>query len=62
MVAWLQDFKTTGCSWQLLADIVLRMAHAVLESHTVQKIQVLSDAITCLKPQPQWPPGSILNA
>ena len=53
--------RPEGCSWQPLTDIVLRMAVGVLESDTVQKIQVLSIAGTCLKPHPQWPPSSILN-
>ena len=34
----------------------------VLESDSVQKTQVLSDAGMCLKPHPQWPSGPILGA
>ena len=46
MVTQLQggDFETRSWSWQLLVDIVLRMAGGVLEFDTVQKTQVLSDA------------------
>ena len=49
-----------GGSWQPPADTVLRMAGDVLESDPVQKIQVLSDAGTCLRPHPQWALDSIL--
>ena len=39
------------------------MVGGVLETHTVQKIQIMSNAeTTCLKPHPQWPPSSILDA
>ena len=48
-------------SWQLLADIILRMI-GVLECDIVQEIQVLSDTGTCLKPHLQWLPSSILDA
>ena len=39
--------------------MVLSMAGDTLVFDTVQKIQVLSDAGTCLKPQP---PGCVLDA
>ena len=42
--------RSEGCSWQLLADTVLRMAAGILESDAGQKIQVLSDAGMHLKP------------
>ena len=50
--------------WQLavLIDTVLRMAGDVLESDPVQKIQVLSDVATCLRPHSQWVLDSILEA
>ena len=38
------------------------MAGGALVFDTVQNIQVLSDAGMCLKPHPQQPPGSILDA
>ena len=57
-----EDLEVSGCSWQLLADTVLRMSGGVFESDTVQKIQVLSDGGTCLKPYPQWPSSSSLDA
>ena len=44
---------------QLLTDMILSMAGDALVFDTVQKIQVLSDAGKCLKPQP---PGCILDA
>lgn len=52
------DLETKVCA----AAAVLRMAGGALESDNVQKIQVLSDAGTCLKPHPQWPPSSVLDA
>ena len=48
--------------WHLPADIFLKMAGSDLEFDTVQKIQVLGDEGMCLKPYPQWPLGSILDA
>ena len=38
------------------------MPGSVLESDTVQKIQVLSNTRTCVKSCPQWIPSSILDA
>ena len=43
---FLVPFRPSGCSWQLLADTVLRMTGDVLESDTVQKTQVLRDVET----------------
>lgn len=54
--------KLQGCSQQQVADIVLKMAGSFLVFDAVQKIRVLSDAGGCLKPHPQRPPGSILDA
>ena len=48
-------------SWQLLADIVLKMTGNGLEFDTVQKTQVLSNTGMCLKPHSQWPPCSTLD-
>lgn len=44
-----RDLDTIRLQLDILADIVLRMAGSILEFDTVQKIQVLSDAETCLK-------------
>ena len=60
-VKWEGSLKLQGCSWQLLADIVLKMAGGVPEFAIAQKIQVLRDSGMCLKPHPQWPPSSILD-
>ena len=52
---WEEDggvLKLQGCIWQLLADMVLKMVGSDLEFDTVQKIQVLSDTGTFLKPNP----------
>lgn len=56
------DFETRSCCWQLLVEIILRLADGVCEFDTVQKTQVLRDEGTCLKPHRQWPPGSIWDA
>lgn len=39
-----RELKTIGCSWNLLADIVLRIDGGILEFDRGQKIQVLSDS------------------
>ena len=51
--------KLQGRSWQLLADIVWKMASGVLEFDIALEIQFLSDAGKYLKTHSQWPPGSI---
>ena len=51
--------KFQGCNWQLLADIVWKMASGVLEFDTAPKIQVLSDAGTYVETHRQWPLDSI---
>ena len=51
--------KFQGCSWQLLADVVWKMASGVLEFDTAPKIQVLSDAGMYVKPHRQRPFDSI---
>ena len=51
------DLEVTRLQWQLPADI-LQAASGVLDSATVQKIQVLRDTGTCLKPHSQWPPSA----
>ena len=43
-------------------NTILRMVGGVLEFDIVQEIQVLSDAGMCLKPHPEGPLGSILDA
>ena len=48
-------------NWQLLIDIVLRTAGSVFESDMVQKIHVLSNTQTYVKPDPQRLPRFILN-
>lgn len=50
-----ETFRQQGCSWQLLADAVLRMAASICKSRAVQKIQVLSHTQSCLKSRPQQP-------
>ena len=45
-----------------IANTVLGMDSGILECDKVQKIQVLSDAETCLKSHLQWPPSSVLNS
>lgn len=46
----------------IIADTVLGMDSGILEYDKVKKIEVLSDAETCLKPHLQWPPSSVLNS
>ena len=45
----------------MIADTILGMDGGILECDKVQEIQVFSDAETCLKPHPQWPPSLVLN-
>ena len=57
-----EGFEMTRLQPAAARRYFLKTAGGVIRLDAVQKIQVLSDVGVCLKPHPQWPPGSILDA
>ena len=57
-----EGFEMTRLQLAAARRYFLKTAGGVLELDAVQKIQVLSDMETCLRPHPQRPPSCIWDA